>query len=90
MEEKNINTHIGVDNMSDLSKKVNAFFNFTPKSKIEEVKNDIIVSEHLRQVLEMRYIEGKDIDYIAFKTGYSRGKIESDLRKLRKKIEPLI
>ena len=38
----------------------------------------------------MRYIEGKDIDYIAFKTGYSRGKIEADLRKIRRKIEPLI
>lgn len=76
--------------MSDLSKKVNRFFNFTPKSEIEKVTNNIIISEHLKRVFEMRYIEGKDIDYIAYITGYSRGKIESDLRKLRKKIEPLI
>lgn len=76
--------------MSDLSKKINQFFNFTPKAEINKVKDNIIVSDHLKQVLEMRYIQGKDIDYIAFKTGYSRGKIESDLRKIRKKIEPLI
>lgn len=76
--------------MSELSKKINQFFNFTPKSEINKVKDNIIVSDHLKEVLEMRYIQGKDIDYIAFKTGYSRGKIESDLRKIRKKIEPLI
>lgn len=76
--------------MSELSRKVNQFFNFTPKSEINKVKDNIIISDHLKRVLEMRYIEGKDIDYIAFKTGYSRGKIEADLRKLRKKIEPLI
>jgi DNA-directed RNA polymerase specialized sigma24 family protein len=76
--------------MSELSKKVNQFFNFTPKSEIDKVTDNLIISPHLKQVLEMRYIEGKDIEYIAFKTGYSRGKIESDLRKLRKKIEKLI
>ena len=76
--------------MSELSKKVNKFFNFTPKNEIEKVTDNIVISEHLKTVLEMRYIQGKDIDYIAYKTGYSRGKIESDLRKLRKKIEPLL
>ena len=76
--------------MSELSKKINKFFNFTPKNEIDKVKDNIIISEHLQKVLQMRYIEGKDIDYIAFKTGYSRGKIEADLRKIRKKIEPLI
>lgn len=76
--------------MSELSKKVNQFFNFTPKSEIEKVKNNLVVSEHLMKVLEMRYMQGKDIDYIAYVTGYSRGKIEADLRKIRKKVEKLI
>lgn len=76
--------------MSELSKRVNQFFNFTPKSEVNKVKDNMIISEHLKQVLEMRYIEGRDIEYIAYKTGYSRSKIEADLRKLRKKIEPLI
>ena len=76
--------------MSELSRKVNEFFNFTPKSEINKVKDNMVISEHLMTVLEMRYIQGKDIDYIAYKTGYSRGKIEADLRKIRKKIEKLI
>lgn len=76
--------------MSELSKRVNQFFNFTPKSEINKIKDDMVISEHLKEVLELRYIHGKDINYIAYKTGYSRGKIEADLRKLRKKIEPLI
>ena len=76
--------------MSDLSKKVNNFLNFTPKKEIEEVKSNIVISDHLLKVLEMRYIEGKDIDYIAYVTGYSRGKIEADLRKIRKKLQPFI
>ena len=76
--------------MSELSKRVNQFFNFTPKSEVNKIKDNIIISEHLKQVLEMRYIEGRDREYIAYKTGYSRSKIEADLRKLRKKIERLI
>lgn len=36
--------------MSELSKKVNQFFNFTPKSEIEKVKNNLVVSEHLMKV----------------------------------------
>ncbi len=76
--------------MSELSKKVNQFFNFTPRSEIEKVKSNLVVSEHLMKVLEMRYMQGKDIDYIAYVTGYSRGKIEADLRKIRKKVEKLI
>lgn len=76
--------------MSELSKRINQFFNYTPKSDINKITEDLILNEHLQRVLEMRYIQGKDIDFIAFKTGYSRGKIESDLRKIRKKIEKLI
>lgn len=76
--------------MSELSKKVNKFFNFTPKSEINEIKNNMILSEHLQKVFELRYIQNKDIDYIAYVTGYSRGKIEADLRKIRNKISKLI
>ena len=76
--------------MSDLSKKVNRFFKFATKPEVMKVKDNIYISKHLNEVFEMFYLQGKDIDYIAFKTGYSRGKIEADLRLLRKKIEPLI
>ena len=76
--------------MSELSRKVNEFFNFTPKSEVNKVKDNINLTEHQKQVLEMKYIQGKDIDYIAYVTGYSKNKINADLRKIRKKIEKLI
>ena len=76
--------------MSELSKQVNKFFNEATKSEVNDLKDNILISEHLKQVLEMRYIEGKDINFIAYTTGYSKGKIEADLRKLRKKISKLI
>ena len=76
--------------MSELSKEVNRFFNEATRKEVEELKDNILISEHLKTVLEMRYIEGKDINYIAYKTGYSKGKIEADLRKLRKKISKII
>lgn len=76
--------------MSELSKQVNKFFNDATKKEVEDLKDNILISEHQRKVLEMRYIEGKDINYIAYETGYSKGKIEADLRKIRKKISKLI
>jgi len=76
--------------MSEISKQVNRFFNEATKKEVNELTDNILISEHLKNVLEMRYIKGYDINYIAYQTGYSKGKIESDLRKLRKKIAKLI
>ena len=76
--------------MSELSKQVNNFFNEATKSDVDKLKDNMIISDHLKQVLEMRYIQGKDINYIAYVTGYSKGKIEADLRKIRKKISKII
>ena len=35
-------------------------------------------------------MQKKDIEYIAYKTNYSRGKIEADLRLIRKKLNKFI
>lgn len=76
--------------MSELSKQVNRFFNSATKTEVENLKQELLVTEHQKKVLEMKYIEGKDIDFIAYTTGYSKGKIESDLRRIRKKIAKLL
>jgi len=76
--------------MSQLSKRVNEFFRYATHQEVKVVKDNIYISEHLENVLNMFYLERKDIDYIAYKTGFSRGKIESDLRLLRKKISKII
>lgn len=76
--------------MSELSKRVNEFFKLATKSEISKIKNELYFSDHLLQVFEMFYIQKKDIDFIAYKTNYSRGKIESDLRLIRKKLNRFI
>lgn len=76
--------------MSELSKRVNEFFKLATKSEISKIKNELYFSDHLQKVFEMFYIQKKDIDFIAYKTNYSRGKIESDLRLIRKKLNRFI
>lgn len=76
--------------MSELSKRVNEFFKLATKSEISKVKDEIYFSDHLQKVFQMFYIEKKDIDFIAYTTNYSKGKIEADLRLIRKKLSKLI
>jgi len=76
--------------MSEISKKVNRYFEDITKPELTNLLEIIMLDEHLRKVLVMRYIEKKEIDFIAYTTGYSKGKIEADLRKIRKKIAKLI
>ena len=76
--------------MSELSKRVNEFFKLATKSEISKVKDEIYFSDHLQEVFEMFYMQKKDIEYIAYKTNYSRGKIEADLRLIRKKLNKFI
>ena len=76
--------------MSELSKRVNRFFDTATKSDIVHILENTLMSDHLKAVFEMKYIQEHDINYIAYKTGYSKGKIESDLRKIRKKLSSII
>lgn len=76
--------------MSQLSKRINEFIKYATRQEVKEIKDKIYISEHLEKVFDMFYIQKLDINYIAYKTGYSRGKIEADLRLLRSKINKLI
>ena len=76
--------------MSELSKRINEFFRSATRNEVKQVKDNIYISEHLEKVFDLFYIQKKDIEYIAFVTGYSRGKIEADLRLLRAKINKLL
>jgi DNA-directed RNA polymerase specialized sigma24 family protein len=76
--------------MSELSKKVNRFFENATKAEVENLLDNIIITDHEKQVFRLKYIKGHDIDYIAIMTGYSKGKIEADLRKIRRKMEKLV
>lgn len=76
--------------MSELTKRINRFFKEATKSEIKRINDEVYFTEHLQQVYEMFYIQHKDIDFIAFKTGYSRSKIEGDLRVIRRKLNKLV
>lgn len=76
--------------MSELSKRVNEFFKLATKSEVTKIKEELYFSDHLQEVFDMFYIQKKDIDYIAYKTNFSKGKIEADLRLIRKKLSRLI
>ena len=76
--------------MSELSKRINRFFKIATKTELNNIKEEIILSDQEQKVFEMFYIEKKDIDFIAYTTKYSKGKIESDLRNIRKKLNRLI
>ena len=76
--------------MSELSKRINEFFKLATRSEITKIKDEVYFSDHLQDVFHMFYIEKKTVDYIAFKTNYSKGKIEADLRLIRKKLNKLI
>ena len=76
--------------MSELSKRINEFFRSATRKDVMQIKDNIYISEHLEKVFDMFYLQRKDIDYIAYSTGYSRGKIEADLRLLRSKISKLL
>lgn len=76
--------------MSELTKKINQFFRLATRKEVQEIKDNIYISEHLEQVFTMYYIEKKSIGYIADVTGYGVTKINSDLRLLREKINKLL
>lgn len=76
--------------MSETSKQMNRFIEDATKIEIEEILENIILTDHQKEVFEMKYIKRYDVNYIAYKTGYSISKVESDLRKIRKKFVKLI
>ena len=76
--------------MSELTKRVNKFFDEATKREVENLIDQMSISEHLKTVLKLKYVEEKDINFIAYKTGFSQAKINADLSKLRKKMSKLI
>lgn len=76
--------------MSELSKQINRFFESSTKKEAENLLENMLLSEHLKKVFSLKYLQNKDIDYIAYITGYSRAKINNDLARIRKKIAKAI
>ena len=76
--------------MSEVSKKVNGFFNKAGKSDVEDVTSDVLFSDRQKQVFDMFYIQKHDVNFIADTLCVSADTINKELRKIRDKIFPNI
>ena len=76
--------------MSKISKYVNRFFEDATRPEVEKLlKEELLLSPYLEKVCRMRYAEQKDLNEIAYETGFSVAKINKDLAKIRHKISKL-
>jgi division protein CdvB (Snf7/Vps24/ESCRT-III family) len=57
---------------------------------VQELKEQIYLSNHLEEVFDMFYLQRKNINYIADMTGYSRDKVCEDLKLIREKVNKVL
>lgn len=67
-------------------RKVNGWFRSATRADVEELMSRIILSERQRRVMEMFYIRGMDIGYIADTLCVSRSVVSVELRAIRDRI----
>lgn len=72
--------------MSKQSKGINSFFSLADRNEVDNVLSRIILTERQYTIFEMKYIKGKDINFIADTVGLSSYAVDKELRKIRAKI----
>ncbi len=72
--------------MSKQSKGINSFFILADREEVNDVLSRIILTERQHTIFEMKYINGKDINFIADTIGLSSYSVDKELRKIRAKI----
>lgn len=55
-----------------------------------DLLNRCILSEEDRQIMELHYLRGKDLRYIADLLGYSEGTIKKRHRRILKKLKQIL
>lgn len=55
-----------------------------------DLLNRCILSEEDRQIIELHYLHGKDLRYIADLLGYSEGTIKKKHRRILKKLKQIL
>lgn len=55
-----------------------------------DLLNRCILSEEDRQIMELHYLSGKDLRYIADLLGYSEGTIKKKHRRILKKLKQIL
>jgi len=72
--------------MSNQIKKINGFFRNALKSDVDNVKNNIVLSEQQCKIFEMFYIKKNDIGFIADSLNVCVSVVNEELRLIRGKI----
>lgn len=72
--------------MSQTIRKINNFFNNAISSDIEKINKNIILSERQEIIFRMKYLQKKDINFIADSLNVCSMVINNELKIIRKKI----
>lgn len=72
--------------MSQTIRKINNFFKNAISSDIEKINKNIILSERQEIIFRMKYLQKKDINFIADSLNVCSMVINNELKIIRKKI----
>lgn len=72
--------------MSQIIKKINNFFKNAISSDIEKINKNIILSERQEIIFRMKYLQKKDINFIADSLNVCPMVVNNELKIIRKKI----
>lgn len=72
--------------MAELIKEINSFFRLADRNEVNDVLDNLILTERQTKIFSMKYIKGNDINYIADSLGCCPRVINSELKHIRTKI----
>lgn len=75
--------------MSQLVKQINNFFRNAVKSDLDQVKEELLLSDRQDKIFHMYYIRRLDINFIADELGVCPLVISNELKIIRKKLSKL-
>jgi len=76
--------------MSVIIKKINNFFKTAIKTDVDNVKNQIVLTDRQQQIFDMFYIRKLDINFIADSIGVCPMVINNELKNIRQKLIKII
>lgn len=76
--------------MSQTIRKINNFFKNAISSDIEKINKNIILSERQEIIFKMKYLQKKDINFIADSLNVCSMVVNNELKIIRKKIARIL
>ena len=71
-------------------KAVNQFFKTASKSDVESLQGNILLTDRQETIFKMFYIQGKDVNFIAYSLYISASVVSRELKTIRAKISPYL